>query len=149
MSVLMQFGQVLGRSVFVQLVTRMLMDMLGLLPGSMNVRMRMLMRVDMIVGVRMDGAVGMLVLVGVDMRVGVYVFVFDLGCHDILLLGRGMGAATRTGNDGSCTLDMELYGEREEGASQRLKYDGIGMRNTASVLNTLKDFEIHEDSLVS
>jgi hypothetical protein len=90
MGMLMQFGQVLGRGMFVQFLNRVVVLVLRLLARCMNVGMRMLVGVRMFVGVRMDRAIGMPMLVGVDVRVNVRVqmFVFDLGRHEILL-GKG------------------------------------------------------------
>jgi hypothetical protein len=75
----MQFGQVLGRGVAVQLLHRVFVIVFRFLAWSMNVEMRMLVRMGVFVGVRMHCPVCMPVLVGMDMRMhmGVSVSVFD------------------------------------------------------------------------
>jgi len=79
-----RLSQVLGAYVLVQLVDRVLVLVLRFLAGSVDMRMRMLVRV----GVRMDCAIRMLVLMGVDVRVDMRVsmLVLNLNCHEMFLL---------------------------------------------------------------
>lgn len=88
---LVQFGQMLGAGVFVQLFNRVLVVVCRFLAGGMNVEMRVLVRVGVLVGVGMLRPVCVRVLVGMDVRmhVNVRVSVLDLSCHGIFLLLTG------------------------------------------------------------
>ena len=84
----MQFGQVLGSGVFVQLLNRVLVAVFGFLAWGVNVGMRMLVRVGVLVGVRVLCPVCVRVLVGVDvcMEMRVRMAMFDWIRHGVFPL---------------------------------------------------------------
>src|SRR5208337_5096606 len=117
----------------------------------MNVRMRMLMRVRMLVGMRMDSAIGMPVLVGVDVRVdvGMQVFVRDLGRHDNSPRLDGYGCCRFSSSAAPLIADVEFYDARQPAASQRVEYDGIGMRNTVPAWNMTEEMFVICNPLIA
>ncbi len=91
MPMFVQFGQVLGGGVAVQLLNRVLVIVFGFLARSVNVAMRVLVQVGVLVGVRVLCAVCVRVLVSVDvgMHVRVRMFVLDWSRHGVFLLPNG------------------------------------------------------------
>jgi hypothetical protein len=87
----MLLGLVFGSGVTVQLLNRVLVAVFRFLAWSVNVRMRVLVRVGVLVSMRVYYAVSMRVLVGVYVRmnVGMRVFVLEWIVHDLFLLGTG------------------------------------------------------------
>lgn len=88
MRVFVQFGHVLGCSTLVQLLNRVLVLVFRLLAESVNMGMRVLVRVGVLVSVRVLGPVCVGVLVGVDVRMHVRVGMIVLnliGHRDFLL----------------------------------------------------------------
>ncbi len=84
-----------------QLLDGVLVDVLRFAARSMNVGMRVLVRMGVFVGVRMHRSVGMPVLVRVDVRMDmrVGVSVFDLGRHGVLLFNGQAKQFGRLGSD--------------------------------------------------
>ncbi len=74
----MQFGQVLGSGVLVQLLNRVIVLVFRFLAWGVNVGVRVLVRVGVLVSVRMLRPVCVRVLVVVDVRMDVRVRVFVL-----------------------------------------------------------------------
>jgi hypothetical protein len=125
MSMLMLFGQMLGRGVFVQLVSRVFVLVLGFLACGVRMAVRMLVRVGVLVSMRVDRAFSMPVFVAVNVRVdvGVQVFVLDLGRHDMpplscveppgTLRGRRIRCWKQVSNSTLGCVERPVYGRTE------------------------------------
>jgi hypothetical protein len=109
MGMLVQVGGVLAPDVLVQLLDRMPVLVLPLLARSMDMGMRVLVRVGVLVGMRVDGAIGMLVLMGMGVRVdmSVRVVVRHLVRHNVVLHRRVIVLHRGT---------MLFYGQRQAAA---------------------------------
>lgn len=100
----MQFGFVFGSGVFVQLLNRVLVLVFRFLTWGVDVRMRVLVRVGVLVGVRMLCAVCVRVLVGVDvgMHMRMRVSMFDLSRHGVVLECDEKGAESPAARSRQC-----------------------------------------------
>ncbi len=90
MRMLVQFGQVLGIGIRVQLGYGVLVVVCRLFAWGMRVTVRVLVGVHVLMGMGVDRSIRMPVLMRMGMRVNVRVrvVVFNLGRHDIVLLSR-------------------------------------------------------------